>query len=290
MGSDPSFVFEPGKRAATLREALPLRLKAATNGLRSHLDFGSWRAAHESHLGYAEMVFAADGLFRFASIARPVDLIDAAAFLVGQLPLCGEQGEADPSNETSFITVPAFHRAAAAVRWAHEGSLPVEPLRTAARVRADGWARKGGLQSVIDSVPRDGGWQRTLALSFSADFVVHAVLGDWGWIDDVSGRAFDHLGTLKAPSADGRLIQFCTRLSASARPSATPDDAEQARAALNRCAASWADAVIAGQPWDASIVLLYFCVHAFERVVNDREPQVLEVTRALHGEGGSVLP
>lgn len=288
MGSEVSFVYDPGKRAAALRQALPLRLRAATNGLRSHLDPEAWRGAHESGLGYSEMVFAADALLRYAYMARSADLRDAAAFLAGQLPICGEQNEAGPANETSFITVPAFHRAAAAVRWAHEGVLPLEPLRTAARIRDDGRTRRGGLQAVIDAVPHSGGWQRSLALSFSADFVTRAALGDWDWIDDVAQRGFLYLDALKAPSADGLLIVFCRCLVACVRSERAARDVGDARAALNRCAASWADSVIAGQPWDASAVLLFFCVYAFEQFVNDRVPSVQEVTGALLGETRSL--
>ena len=288
MGSEVSFAYDPGKRAAALREALPLRLRAATNGLRSHLDPEAWRAAHASRLGYSEMVFAADALLRYAYMAHAADLREAAAFLASQVSLCGEQNEADPANETSFITVPAFHRAAAAVRWAHEGVLPLEPLKTAARIRDDGRTRRGGLQTVIDDVPHSGGWQRSLALSFSADFVTRAVLGDWDWIDDVAQRGFLYLDALKAPSADGLLILFCRRLGGCARGEHTTRDVNDARTALNRCVASWADSVIAGQPWDASVVLLFFCVYAFERVVNDRVPSVQEVTGALLGETRSL--
>ena len=284
MGSDAPFVYDAGKRAAALREALSARLRAAANGLRSHLDPEAWRAAHESSLGYSEMIFAADALFRYAYIAHSADLREATAFLAGQLPLCGEQNDADPSNETSLVTIPAFHRAAAAVRWAHEGLLTLEPLRTAARIRNEGRARQGGLQSIIDGVPRVGGWQRTLALSFSADFVTHAALGRWDWIEDVTQRGFLYLDALKTPSVDGLLIQFCRRLSTCVRKGCTADEVEQARAALNRCAASWADSVIAGQPWDASLVLLFFCVHAYEQAVCGTMPSVIEASRALLGE------
>lgn len=288
MGSESSFVYDPGKRAAALREALSLRLRVATNGLRSHLDPEAWRGAHESGLGYSEMVFAADALLRYAYMAHSADLREATAFLASQVSLCGEQNEAAPANETSFITVPAFHCAAAALRWAHESVLPLEPLKTAARIRDDGRTQRGGLQAVIDAVPHSAGWQRSLALSFSADFVTRAVLGDWDWIDDVARREFLYLETLKAPSADGQLILFCRRLRGCARDEHATRDVNEARTALNRCVASWADSVIAGQPWDASIVLLFFCVYAFERVVNNRAPSVQEVTGALHGETRSL--
>lgn len=283
MASDAEFIYEPGKRADALREALPLRLRVATNGLRSHLDPEAWRAAHESSLGYSEMVFAADALFRYAYIANSADLREAAAFLAGQVSLCGEQNDADPSNETSLVTTPAFHRAAAAVRWAHEGLLPLEPLRTAARIRNEGRARQGGLQSIIDGMPHVGGWQRTLALSFSADFVTHAALGSWDWIEDVAQRGFLYLDALKTPSADGLLIQFCRRLSSCVRKGCAANEVELARAALNRCAASWAESVIAGQPWDASLVLLFFCVHAYEQAVRGAMPSAIEASRALLG-------
>lgn len=284
MASEAPFVYQSGKRVGVLREALPLRLRAATNGLRSHLDPASWHAAHDSHLGYTEMVFAADGLLRFAYVAQSSSLGQESAFLASQLSLCGEQRDADPLNETSFIAVPAFHRAGAAVRWAHEGAVPRDPLVTAARIREEGWGRHGGIQAVIDSVPRDGGWQRTLALSFSADLVTHAVLGDWGWIDDVAQRGFLYLDAVKTPSADGQLILFCRRLSDCMRNGKTTIDVDEARVALNRCADSWVASVIAGQPWDASVVLLYFCVYAFEHFVREASPSVIEVNRALLGE------
>lgn len=283
MASDAAFIYAPGKRADALHEALPLRLRAATNGLRSHLDPEAWRAAHESRLGYSEMVFAADALFRYAYIAHSADLREAAAFLAGQVPLCGEQSDVDPSNETSLVTVPAFHRAAAAVRWMHEGMLPLQPLSTAARIRDEGRAWQGGLHSIIDGVPHDGGWQRALALSFSADFVTHAMLGHWDWIEDVAQRGFLYLDALKTPSADGLLIQFCRRLSTCVRKGCAADEVERARAALDRCAASWADSVIAGRPWDASLVLLFFCVHAYEQAVCGAMPSVIEASRALLG-------
>lgn len=253
MDSGAAFTYSPGKHEYTLCRDLPLRLRAATNGLRSHLDPESWRAAHESGLGYVEMVFAADGLFRFAYIAPSSDAREAAAFLAAQLVLCGDHNQADPANETSFVTVPAFHRAAAAVRWAHEGSVSAAALETAARVREAGRARLGGLQAAIDSVPRDGGWQRGLAVGFSADFVTHAVLGDWAWVDDAAQRGFLYLDSIKAPSADGLLIQFFRKLSACVGLIRTTGDVGQAREALNRCADSWASSVIAGQPWDAGL-------------------------------------
>lgn len=74
MTSDAVFAYDPDKHEGALREALPLMLRAATNALCSHLNPEEWRAAHESGLGYTEMVFAAGAFLRFAYVAPASDL------------------------------------------------------------------------------------------------------------------------------------------------------------------------------------------------------------------------
>lgn len=200
-------------------------------------------------------------------------------------------GELDPatqSYETAHILVPRFFIAAAVLRWADEGRVAIEPIDVAARVTTDWRSAQGGLQAAIDAVPRSGGWQRMLAIDFSLEFVCQALRGEWGWIVEVHRNGFSFVDKGKKFSAHGLLISFCVRLAEIGRSSEpTKDMVAGCREALNRCGRSWADSVIADEPWDAPLTLLYLCVYVFEVVVNNRHPTVIDVNFALLDGAGA---
>lgn len=279
-----SFVFDPGRQTAKLRASLLLRQKAVLNGRRSKLSPENWTSAHELGAGYSELVDAVDWLFRFACILRETRLDEEVRFLQAQLDIVGTRIEPDPANETSYINVPRFYLAAAALQWAGGQALPAPLVDAAARARDEWCTRQGGVQAAIDSVPRHGGWERLLAMHFLADFLIHALRGDWSWIIDMHERAFTYLDAMDAPSAPGLLVRFCVLL-AGCGQSAVPQnaDSDAARQALNRCVRSWADAVIKGEPWDVSLTFLILAILAFERAVNGAEPSMPAVIRAVLG-------
>lgn len=284
MRSERAFVFDPGRQAAKLRAALPLRQKAVLNGRRSKLNPENWASAHALGAGYSELVDAVDWLFRFALITRETRLDEEVGFLQAQLAVVGTSVQPDPANETSYVNVPRFYLAAAALRWAGGQQLPAPLLDAAAGARDEWRARQGGIQAALDSVPRHGGWERLLAMHFVVDFLIHALRGDWSWIADVHRRAFTYLDAMEAPSASGLLIRFCVLLSDFARCESPADgDSDAARQALNGCVRSWADAIIKGEPWDASVTFLVLAVLAFERAVNGTEASLPAVVRAVLG-------
>lgn len=279
---DRSFVFDPGWQAAKLRAALPLRQRAALNGHRSKLNPENWASAHALGAGYSELVDAVDWLFRFALITRQTGLDEEVRFLQTQLGVVGTSIEPDPANETSYVNVPRFYLAAAALRWAGGQKLPAPLLDAAARARDEWRTRQGGIQAALDSVPLHGGWERLLAMQFVVDFLIHALRGDWSWIADVHRRAFTYLDAMEAPSASGLFIRFCVLLADCGRSeSRAYGDSDAARQALNGCVRSWADATIKGEPWDASMTFLVLAVLAFERTVNGTEPSLPAVVRAV---------
>ena len=284
MGSEAPFVFDAGRQTDKLRVSLPLREKAVRNGRRSKLNPDNWVSTDALGVGYSELVDAVDWLFRFACITRQTALDEEVGFLRAQLDVIGTNIEPEPENETSYVNVPRFYLAAAALHWASGESLPV-PLVDAATHARDQWrTRQGGVQAAVDAVPRNGGWERLLAIHFVADFLIYAIRGDWSWITGMHERAFTYLDAMEAPSVPGLLIRFCGLLAdcyrSDAAGEACPDAARQA---LNRCVRSWADAIIKGEPWDASMTFLVLAVLAFERAVNGAEPSMPDVVRALVG-------
>lgn len=235
-------------------------------------------------VGYSELVDAVDWLFRFACITRQTFLDEEVGFLRAQLDVIGTDVEPNPENETSYINVPRFYLAAAALHWASGESLPMPMVDAAAHTRDQWRTRQGGVQAAVDAVPRNGGWERLLAMHFVADFLINAVRGDWSWITGIHERAFTYLDAMEAPSVPGLLIRFCVLLADFGRSESRADgDSDAARQALNRCVRSWADATINGEPWDTSMTFLVLAVLAFERVVNGAEPSLPAVFRAVLG-------
>ncbi len=284
MSNEPPFVFDPGRQTDKLRVSLPLREKAVRNGRRSKLNPDNWVSAHALGVGYSELVDAVDWLFRFACITRQTALDEEVGFLRAQLDVIGTNIEPEPENETSYVNVPRFYLAAAALHWASGDSLPAPLVDAAAHARDQWRTRQGGVQAAVDAVPRNGGWERLLAIHFVADFLIHAIRGDWSWITGMHERAFTYLDAMEAPSVPGLLIRFCVLLAHCCRNETAGDGrSDAARQALNRCVRSWADAIIKGEPWDASMTFLVLAVLAFERAVNGAEPSMPDVVRALVG-------
>ena len=80
------------------------------------------------------------------------------------------------------------------------------------------------------------------------------------------------------------VIKFSYMLSQVAR--AKPGNSETVRVCRQSLADacwSWAEAFLAERPWDASLELLYLCVYAFDVVVCQERPSVLEVNEAIRG-------
>ena len=210
-------------------------------------------------------------------------------FLHFQLTAVGDFDLAAHTYETAHIILPRFFVASAVLRWADVGRVEIAPINVAALVFSDWRSAHGGLQAVVNSVPRSGGWQRLLAIDFSMDFVCQALRGEWDWITEVHRIGFSFIKRGMALSAHGLLISFCVCLAEIGRsPQHTKEMVAGCREALNRCGRSWVDSVIADEPWDAPLSLLFLCVYAYEVVVNNRYPSVADVNFALLDGAGAI--
>ncbi len=282
MGSEAPFVFEGGKRMDVL--ASVLRDRAAVVGRRApdYRDPEFWRAGHALGVGYIRVASAVEWLLRYAYAGRRDDVSEETRALATQVDAVGDLTGSRVSAESGYVVVPEFHMASAIVAWAHTGLLPTDPIVRASSVAQEHRTAQGGLAAAIAAVPRSGGWERVLAREFAPEFVTAALLEDWAWVDEAQNSGFAYLDSLKKPSPAGLVVQFCILLRRV--DAARSDDGVAAcREALNRCAQSWADSVIADEPWDARLSWLFLCVYAFERTVAGAQISLPAANRALLG-------
>lgn len=282
MGSNAAFVFEAGKRADALSAVLPDRAAAVARRAPDYRDAEFWRSGHALGIGHIRVASAVEWLLRYAYTGRRQDVSDEARVLAAQVETVGDLAGARVSAETGYVVVPEFHLASAIVAWANTGVLPTEPLVRALAIAREHRTMQGGLVEAIAVVPRSGGWERALAREFAPEFVAAVLLEDWVWMDEAHNSGFAYLDSLKKPSAPGLVVHFCTLLRR-AEATRTDDDFSACRAALNRCAQSWADSLIADEPWDARLSWLFLCACAFDRTVAGVRPSLPAVNRALLG-------
>lgn len=282
MGSDAPFVFEAGKRADALSAVLPERAAAVARRAPDYRDAEFWRSGHALGIGHIRVASAVEWLLRYAYTGRRQDLSDEARVLAAQVETVGDLVGARISAETGYVVVPEFHVASAIVAWANTGVLPTEPLVRALAIAREHRTMQGGLVEAIAVVPRSGGWERALAREFAPEFVAAVLLEDWVWMDEAHNSGFAYLDSLKKPSAPGLVVHFCILLRR-AEATRTDDDLAACRAALNRCAQSWADSLIADEPWDARLSWLFLCVYTFDRTLAGVRPSLSAVNRALLG-------
>lgn len=285
MGSDAPFVFEAGKRADALSAVLPDRAAAVARRAPDYRDAEFWRSGHALGIGHIRVASAVEWLLRYAYTGRRGDVPEEARVLAVQVEAVGELAGARISAETGYVVVPEFHLASAIVAWANTGVLLPEPVARAQSVARDHRAVQGGLAAAIAAVPRSGGWERALAREFAPEFVAAVLLEDWAWVDEAYGGGFAYLDSLKKPSAPGLIVHFCILLRR-ADATRTDDEVAACREALNRCAQSWADSLIADEPWDARLSWLFLCAYAFDRTVAGVRPSLPAVNRALLGTAG----
>jgi hypothetical protein len=233
-------------------------------------------------IGHIRVASAVEWLLRYAYTNRQEDVSGEARVLGAQVEAVGDLAGARVSAETGYVVVPEFHLASAIVAWANTGVLPTEPVARAQSVARDHRAAQGGSAAAIATVPHSAGWERTLAREFAPEFVASVLLEDWAWMDEAHGCGFAYLDSLKKRSPSGLVAHFCILLRR-AVATRTNDDIAACRAALNRCAQSWADSLIADEPWDARLSWLFLCSYAFDRTVAGARPSLPAVNRALHG-------
>lgn len=283
MASDGPFVLELRRLSATFPAALSQRRRAVARQTEDFLDRDYWASAHAKGLGYVRLIAAVDWLLTYALVEQPADLAGEAKLLAEQRTVIGDVDWTTEPAGTAHITVANFYAAAAVVPWARGEAVNQEALNEAVRIGEEWRVQQGGLRSVLDGIGQEGGWQRTRALTFARDFVCHALLGDWAWLDEVYRVGFGYLDGAAQPSASGLLVRFSASLARAMQmpPNATSGDV---REALQQCAYSWATAIVRGEPWDAPLTLLYLAVAAYERWMGKRNVEVLGVARALRGE------
>jgi hypothetical protein len=284
VGSDATFVFDAGKRADALSAVLPDRAAAVARRAPDYRDAEFWRSGHALGIGHIRVASAVEWLLRYAYTGRRGDVSEEARVLAAQVEVVGDLAGARVSVETGYIVVPEFHLASAIVAWANTGVLPSEPVARAQSIAQDHRAAQGGLAEAIATVPRSGGWERALAREFAPEFVASVLLEDWAWVDEAHNSGFAYLDALKKPSAPGLIGYFCILLRR-AEATRTHDDIAACREALNRCAQSWADSLIADEPWDARLSWLFLCAYAFDRTVAGVQSSLPAVNRALLGRG-----
>lgn len=282
MGSEAPFVFDAGKRADALSAVLPDRASAVARRAPDYRDVEFWRSGHALGIGYIRVASAVEWLLRYAYTGWRQDVSDEARLLAVQVETVADLSRARISAETGYIVVPEFHLASAIVAWANTGVLPTEPVARAQSVARDHRATQGGLAAAIAAVPRSAGWERTLAREFAPEFVASVLLEDWAWVDEAHDCGFAYLDSLKKPSPPGLVVQFCIHLR---RAAATRSDSgvTACREALNRCAQSWAESLIADEPWDARLSWLFLCAYAFDRTVAGVQPSLPAANLALLG-------
>lgn len=269
MTSDEAFVLDLGPLARKFPDALSERRRAVARQTEDFLDRDYWAFAHAKGLGYVRLITAVDRLLTYALVEKPTDLIDEAALLSEQRAIVGGVDWTMKPAGTAHITVANFYTAAAVIPWARDEAVDRDALSETLRIGEEWRARQGGLLAVLDGIGQGGGWQRTRALTFARDFVCHAMLGDWAWLDEVYRVGFGHLDGAAQPSASGLLVRFCASLARTMQIplNAAPGDA---RKALEQCAYSWATAIVRGEPWDTPLILLYLAVAAHEHWMSKR--------------------
>jgi len=282
VGSDTPFVFEPGKRADALSAVVPDRAAAVARRAPDYRDAEFWRSGHALGIGHIRVASAVEWLLRYAYTGRRGDVSEEARVLAAQVETVGDLAGARVSAETGYIVVPEFQLASAIAAWANTGVLPTEPVARAQSIARDHRAVQGGLAAAIAAVPRSGGWERALAREFVPEFVAAVLLEDWAWVDEAYGSGFAYLDSLKKPSPSGLIAYFCI-LFRRAVATHSNDEVAACRAALNRCAQSWADSLIADEPWDARLSWLFLCTYAFDRTVAGVRSSLSAVNLSLFG-------
>lgn len=252
MGSDSPFVLDLGRLASKFPVALSQRRRAVSRQTEDFLDRGYWASAHEKGLGYVRLITAVDWLLTYALVEQPTNPASEVALLAEQRAIVGNVDWTTEPAGTAHITVAKFYAAAAVIPWARGETVNQDALNEAVHIGEAWRAQQGGLRSLLDGIGQEGGWQRTRALTFARDFVCHAVLGNWAWLDEAYRVGFGHLDGAAQPSASGLLVRFSASLArAMQMPPNTPSG--DVREALQQCAYSWATAIVRGEPWDAPL-------------------------------------
>lgn len=280
MSLGRAFVFESSQLAKKLAVAVPVRQQAAAGRAFEFLDKARWSSAHDRGLAHVRLIGAMEWLLGLVVLTqKPLD--DDFAVLREQRARIGFVDWTTQPTSAAHITVPDFFVAAAVVGCRDVGP-DTSSLREAVRI-AESWrAGLGGLEQVLADVPRDGGWQRLLATKFAREFVCRTALGDWEGSAALHAAGFRYLDEMANSSAAGLLIVYCVRLAQLARSPSEEGEA-RCRDALQRCVHPWWMSVAGDEVWDTSLTLLYLCIWAFERTVNNRSATVLDIGRALLG-------
>lgn len=287
MSAGEAVAFHPGRLGPKLAAVLTSRIKSALGRTYEFLDANRWASAHENGLAHVRLIGAVEWLLGLVAFTqKPMD--EEFALLREQRARIGFVDWTSQPASAAHITVPDYFVAAAVADW-RDGGPNQADLKEAVRI-AEAWrASQGGLEKVLADVPRDGGWQRLLAIKFAREFVCRASLGDWAGIAALHAAGFRYLDETANPSAAGLLIVCCVRLAELAE---RPSEGGEARCrdALQRCVHSWRMSVAADQVWDASMNLLYLCFWVFEHAVSHRDPSVAEVGQALLGTTADARP
>jgi hypothetical protein len=277
----PSFHFVSGRLRTPLRLAVPQCVAEADMGARTFLNPHDWASEHARGSARSHLRDAATWMFSRAYVSDGKHLDSDAAFLAEQVARIAAANQRNTSSVHASYLV-----AAAAVRWAAEGSLPKEPLAEAALIldRLDG-ADSG--MKLTATAPRNTTWeQQQFAAAFSVEATVRSLLGDWAWIDRAWAAGLDYLDGLQRVTSPDHLLRLWKRLS---EASATNGErrlnaVEDAQKDLNGLGLLWATSFSSGERSDITPALLYLAGWGFETYAVGQEPSAAAVNDGLRGD------